>query len=145
MAAGQRSNTAPTGACFDFRFDRSFVLPARLLGVRRHNSEVRVTDRDLHVRFGPWSLTSPLENIADVRITGPYSWPKVIGPPRLSMRDRGVTFATNAQQGLCICFVEPVPAITPFRWPGHTALTVTVASVPRLASLLMSSGGALVP
>ena len=63
-----------------------------------------------------------------IRLAAPMSFGiKVLGPPHLSFTDRGVTFATNRDLGLCIRFHEPVPAIAPFGLLRHPGATVTVA------------------
>jgi hypothetical protein len=38
----------------------------------------------------------------------------VAGPARLSLADRGLTFATTTRTGLCITFRSPVPGIDPW-------------------------------
>jgi hypothetical protein len=90
----------------------------------------------LRVAFGPWEVVTPLTNVADAEVTGPYFWLKVIGPAHLSMRDRGLTFATNDRQGVCIRFREPVPGALPLPWLRHPALTITVEDAERLAEVL---------
>jgi hypothetical protein len=110
-----------------FRFDPRFYAPAAAVGVLPQTTYVEVDGAHLHVRFGPWSLDTPIDNIDVAETTGEYSLLKVIGPPHLSLRDRGVTFATNRDTGLCIRFHEPVPALAPFGWLRHPAATVTVA------------------
>jgi len=76
--------------------------------------------------------------VASVAITGPYQLLKVAGPARLSVRDRGITLATNAHQGVCIGFHEPVRAIDPVGAIRHPAVTVTVHDV---AGLVLALGG----
>jgi hypothetical protein len=66
-----------------------------------------------------------------VEITGPYSAVMTIGAPHLSLADRGLTFASNADRGVCIRFAEPVRGIEALGIIRHPALTVTVdASSP---------------
>src|SRR6056297_3357043 len=91
-------------ATFDFRFHPAFRLVALPLGVREATAAVTVADGDLDARFGPWRVTTPLANIESARVTGPYVWPKVIGPAHLSLADRGLTFATNPDRGVCLSF-----------------------------------------
>jgi hypothetical protein len=110
-----------------FAFDRLFLGPAAVVGVLPMTSHVEVDAEALHIRFGPWSLRTPIDNVAHAETTGPYHLLKVLGPPHLSLRDGGVTFATNRTVGLCIGFHEPVPAIAPFGLLAHAAATVTVA------------------
>ena len=73
-------------------------------------------------------------------VTGPCSWPKVIGPAHLSLPDRGLTFATNPERGVCITFDAPVPGLDPFGALRHPDLTVTVERPAELADLLDPSG-----
>jgi hypothetical protein len=109
---------------FPFAFDRRFVAPLRVLGVRPETSGVFVSDDSLRVVFGPWKIQTPLTNVADVAISGGLRWFRVVGP-RLSLADRGVTFGTSAEQGACILLHEPVPALLGERLP-HPGITVTV-------------------
>lgn len=110
-----------------FRFDPRFYGPAAAVGVLPMTSYVEVDGEHLHVRFGPWSLDTPIGNIDTAETSGPYALLKVLGPPHLSLRDRGVTFATNRDTGLCIRFHDPVPSLAPFGLLRHPAMTVTVA------------------
>ena len=109
-----------------FAFDPVFMVPAAAVGVLPMTSYVEVDGEQLQVRFGPWSLRTPIENVADAETTGPYHLLRVIGPPHLGWRDRSVTFATNRKVGLRLRFHEPVPALAPFRWLRHPSATVTV-------------------
>src|SRR3954449_4765063 len=79
-------------------------------GVSPTTARVRLDESQLEVRFGPWTLRTAVTNIADVSITGPYSFVKTAGPAHLSFSDRGVTFATNGERGLCIRFRDPARA-----------------------------------
>lgn len=119
-----------------FRFHPLFRLPAAVVGVRPSNAAVVVEDDRLVVRFGRWTVETPLSNVVSARVTGPYAWPKVIGPPHLSLADRGLTFATNPDEGVCICFAEPVRGIDPLGRIRHPGLTVTVDEPAALAELL---------
>jgi hypothetical protein len=117
---------------FGFVFEPAFVVPAAAVGVTPWTTSVAVSAKDFVVRFGPWTLRTNRDNIAGVCDTGPYQLWKVIGPPRLSFADRGVTFATNHRRGVCVRFHRPVPAITPFGLIRHPGATVTVADVDGL-------------
>jgi hypothetical protein len=121
---------------FDFAFDPAFRLMSAPFGVRPGRARVEVDPTWFRAVFGPWSVTTPRGNVAGACATGPYATPKVMGPARLSLRDRGLTFATNARAGACVRFHEPVAGITPFGWVRHPALTVTVADVAGLVALL---------
>jgi hypothetical protein len=122
---------------FGFAFEPLLVPAALAFGVTPATAWVSVTDGGtLDVRFGPWSLRTPVANIASWGETGPYRLVKVAGPPHLSFADGGVTFATTRRGGLCIRFHDPVPAIAPFGLLAHPAATVTVRSPAQLASAL---------
>jgi hypothetical protein len=121
---------------FRFRFAPAFAAASALVGVRPAKAWVTVTPERFVAHFGPWSLDTPLANVASARVTGPYFVPKVIGPPHLSFGDRGLTFGTNPDTGTCVSFHEPVPGIDPFGVLRHPALTVTVEDPEALAGLL---------
>ncbi|WP_082683085.1 hypothetical protein [Mycobacterium sp. GA-1285] len=80
----------------------------------------------LTARFGPWQIQTALTNIADASITGPYTFVKTAGPAHLSLADRGLTFATNGDRGVCLAMVEPIRGIDPFGLLQHPNLTLTV-------------------
>lgn len=125
---------APAPARFPFAFNPRFRAVALPFGIVPGRAWVEVAGDRLRARFGLARIDTPLANITCVEITGPYSWPKVVGGPRLSFADGGITFATNARQGVCVCFATPVRAGLPgLRHPG---LTVTVADTEGLATLL---------
>ncbi|MGK2950060.1 MAG: hypothetical protein ACSLFP_15925 [Acidimicrobiales bacterium] len=119
-----------------FLFEPLLLPAAAAFGITPWTTWVDVGTDDLEVRFGPWSLRTPLDNVAGATVTGPYRFFKVAGPPHLSFSDRGVTFATNRQQGACIQLHEPVPAIAPRGMLRHPAVTVTVADPVALANHL---------
>lgn len=123
-------------ATFPFAIDPALTPIGRLAGVVTTRTNVQVDDEALTAHFGIWSMRVPLTNIAGTTVTGPYKRWRVMGGPRLSLADRGVTFATTAERGLCIRFVEPMPAPWPGGLPTVTALTVTVADPEGLADLL---------
>ncbi len=97
---------------------------------------MRVGERELEARYGRWCVLTPLANLACVRVTGPYRFLKTAGPPRLGVTDRGLTFASNAQEGVEIAFVDPVRGIEPWGLLRHPELTVTVADPAALAALI---------
>ena len=78
--------------------------------------------------------------IPKAEITGPYSLLKTIGPARLSVSDRGLTFATNSRRGVCLRFVRPVPGIDPLGKIKHPNLTVTVWDCAGLLAALDIAG-----
>lgn len=111
---------------FAFRFDPRYRRAGRPLGVTPDSARVTVDDDGFEARFGPWTVRTDLTNIASTEITGPYAVAKTIGPAHLSFADRGLTFATNAERGVCIEFAEPVTGMDPFGVLRHPGLTVTV-------------------
>lgn len=121
---------------FEFRFDPLFRLASMPFGVTPDHARVEVDDDRFVAVFGRWRVDTELQNVIAAEVTGPYWRPKVIGPARLSLRDGGLTFATNADQGVCIQFDEPVSGLLPVPWVRHPALTVTVAEPAVLATLL---------
>lgn len=121
---------------FRFHFTTPYRVVAALFGVTPHTTMVEVTDEELNVRFGPWVLQTPIDNIIGCRSTGPFSYAKTAGPAHLSLADHGLTCATNGERGLCVRFAEPVPCIDPFGRIRHPAVTVTVERVDDLRQLL---------
>ena len=117
-----------------FAFDPLFRVAAFPFGIRPGTCQVELVGSHINAVFGPWTVSTPLANIERAEVTGPYGWPKVIGPPHLSLPDRGLTFATNATGGVCLTFREPVAGIEPFGWIRHRGLTVTVDDPERLVA-----------
>ena len=101
-------------------------------------TSVTVERGELRAKFGPWRVRTPLTNVAGTEVSGPYSFVKTAGPAHLSFTDRGVTFATNGERGLCIRFHEPVRAMDPTGRLRHPGLTVTVEDIDGLAAALAS-------
>jgi hypothetical protein len=114
------------GLSFPFEFRRPIGLAARLAGARPTNG-VELSAGRLTIRYGPWTLRTDLRNVVDAEVTGPYDWYKVAGPPHLSFADRGITFATNSDEGVCLRFRYAVPAALPTGLLRHPGATVTVA------------------
>ena len=123
---------------FGFVFARSYQVFARVFGITPETAWVEVGDRTLEVRFGVWRLSTPLANVTDAAVTGPYAFWKTAGPARLAITDRGLTFATNGKSGVLISFRTPVRGLEPLGAIRHPELTVTVVEVDRLAKLLRS-------
>jgi hypothetical protein len=120
---------------FEFRFDYPLAAPLAALGIVPRTSHVDVGDGELRVRFGPWALRTPIDNVVETDITGPYRWWTVTGV-RFSLADRGITFGSNAHRGLCLGFAEAVPAVLPGRLRRHRAVTVTVADPAALETAI---------
>jgi hypothetical protein len=124
---------------FDFEFSPAYRVAGLPFGVTPRTAFVEVGDGpsgELRVRFGPWSLRTPLSNVASVQRTGPFSFPKTAGPAHLSFADRGVTFATNGEAGACVLFHEPVKVLDPTGRLRHPGATMTVRDVEGLRQLL---------
>lgn len=128
-------------ARFPFRFASSYRGPAGLFGVTPENAWVELDETQLRARFGRWHVTTPLENISSVAVTGPYAFLKTAGPARLAITDRGLTFATNGERGVLISFRSPVRGLAPWGFLRHPELTVTVEDVDGLAGALRERAG----
>ncbi len=124
---------------FALRRDEPLATASRLFGITGRTAYVDVDDDRLEIRFGPWLLTTPMDNVERAEPSGPFAWWKVIGPPHLSLKDRGVTFATSTQGGVCLRFREPVPAIDPRGIVRHPGVTVTVEDPDDLVRFVNSS------
>ena len=126
---------------FEFVFDAGTAGRAwlRAIGVRPDNSWVEVADGKLSAKFGHWRIRTPLSNVAEAHVAGPYTELRAIGL-RLSLSDHGLTFGTNAHRGVCIHFRKPLRTITliPYRHPN---LTVTVERPDDLAAELRAGAG----
>jgi hypothetical protein len=121
---------------FRFEFDAWHRRVSRLFGVSERSAVVTLHDAEFEASFGPWRVSTPYGNIDEVEVTGPYQLVKTIGPPRLSLADRGLTFASNSQAGVCLSFRDPVPGVEPTGRLRHPNLTVTVADPAGLAAAL---------
>lgn len=127
---------SPTPAVdhFSFQFEPLLLPLALSAGVFPTMTGIDVGD-DVRIRFGLWGMSFPRASVAGVEETGPYQLHKVAGPPRLSMADRGVTFATSRERGLCISLARPHRG--PFPLLRHPAVTVTVKAPDALAEALL--------
>jgi len=127
---------------FAFRRDPVLAWASLPLGVTQANAFVDVDDDRLLIRFGPWTLTTPMSNVIGADRTGPYRWWKVGGPPRVSFRDFGITFATTAAGGVCLRFRESVPGVLPVVSLRHPAATVTVEDPEELVRFVEHTASA---
>ena len=119
---------------FPYRFDRRFTPLWLSAGALPRRDGVTLTDDGRFVAtFGLLRVDTPLENIADSHVAGPYRWWTAVGP-RLSLADDGLTFGTNARAGLCVHFRDKIKRVIGFR--DHSALTVTVAAPEALDAAL---------
>jgi hypothetical protein len=124
---------------FEFAFAPSYTRIASAFGVKPVTASIEVDEATFDARFGRWRVRTPLFNIADAEVTGPYRFFKTAGPARLAVTDRGLTFATNGRRGVRLAFKESVPGLDPFGLIRHPELTVTVADVDRLVAVLKRS------
>jgi hypothetical protein len=121
---------------FDFAFAPAYRRLAWGFLVTPATAWVEVGDEAFEAHFGPWRVRTPLTNIADASVTGPYAFWKTAGPARLAITDRGLTFATNGERGTLILFETPVRGLDPLGILRHPELTVTVTDVDGLTDLL---------
>lgn len=121
---------------FVFRFDPAYRRLAAVFGVTPARTALTVGPSALRVRFGPWRVSTPLTNIVEATVTGPYAFVRTAGPARLSLSDRGLTLATNGERGVCLTFREPIRGMEPTGLLRHPNLTVTVADCDGLVALL---------
>jgi hypothetical protein len=121
---------------FPFRFDPAYRVLARPFGVTPERAWVELGEEGLEARFGRWRVRTPVSNVAAAEATGPYSFFKTAGPARLAVTDRGLTFASNGERGVCITFHSPVRGIDRPGRIHHPELTVTVLDVDGLIAAL---------
>jgi hypothetical protein len=121
---------------FPFRFAAAYRPPALALGITPMTAYVDVSENELAVRFGLWRLSTPLSNLAGTERTGGFGYLKTAGPPHYSFADRGVTFATNGDDALCVRFHEPVRLLDPTGRIRHPGATFTVAEPAMLQEAL---------
>jgi hypothetical protein len=126
----------PDGMRFPFRFARSYRPLALALGITPATAYVEVADGHLRVRYGLWWLETPLANVVSTERTGGFTWLKTVGPPHLSLADRGVSFTTNGDDALCVRFHEPVKVLDPTGRLRHPAATLSVADPAALDAAL---------
>jgi hypothetical protein len=130
---------------FPFEFHPLLVPAAAVFGVTPSRAFALIDEHTLTIRFGRWVLQTALSNVQSITPSGPYAWWKVAGPPHLSIADRGITFATTTQQGLCVMFHEPVTALLPVPVLRHPAATITLASPKAFTDTVASRTGHPVP
>jgi len=128
----------PEAQRFDFRFQTLYLPMLAAVGVTPATAHVVVTDERLVARFGPWLCSTSLSNIVDVCRTGPYVAVKAIGA-RMSLADRGLTFGTTTEAGVCITFDKPVTGLDPLGVLRHPGLTVTLEDVDGFVAAITAS------
>lgn len=125
---------------FIFEFEPRYKAVLALVGVTPGTATVTLDDERVVARFGPWSCETPMSNVRDVCVTGPYHGFRAIGA-RGSFADRGLTFGSTTAGGVCVLFRDPVRGLDPFGLMHHPGLTVTVADRERFASSLRRRAG----
>jgi hypothetical protein len=110
---------------FGFDFEPAYRPFLAAFGITPARSWVELNDDELVVRFGSWGLRTPVPNLRDVCVTGPYLAVKAIGL-RMSWADRGITFGTTRNRGACVLFREPVEGEGVYVKFHHPGATVTV-------------------
>ncbi len=124
---------------FEFAFEPRYRWMLRVLAVTPETTLVTVNDDEFRVRFGGWKLSTPLSNCTGTCLTEGYRWFKAIGA-RGSFADRGVTFGTTTDRGVCVMFDEPVAALVPGNLLKHPGCTVTVEDCEGLRDALERRG-----
>jgi|SRR5215212_6242108 hypothetical protein len=120
----------------EFAIDPRYARVLRLFGVRPGRAWIELDAGRLRVRFGFWRLETSVANVDRVRLTGPYdSALRAIGP-HISLKDRGISFGTNTDQGVCVLFRRPVPGRETLGLVHHPGLTVTPVAPHRFAEAL---------
>jgi hypothetical protein len=122
----------------EFAFDPRYRRILSGLGIRPNVAWARV-GADLEVRFGRWHVITSVRNVSTAAVAGPYVPARVIGP-HLSLQDKGVTFGTNSQQGVCLTFAEPVVGLDPWGWLRHPNMTVTLANPDEVVEVFRRRG-----
>lgn len=129
---------------FELAFDARYRLPLAALGVTPTTAHVTVAPDRLLACFGPWVVRTTPANVQEVCLTGPYRGYRAIGP-RMSMVDRGLTFGSSLERGVCLLFREPVRGFDPFGRLRHPGLTVTVARPEAFAGAVRRCAGLAEP
>ena len=134
--AGGADTATEAVRSFDFAFAPSYALAARPFGITPRTTTVEVGPRWLYVRYGPWRLADPADNIASAEVTGGFTFVKTAGPPHLSFSDRGVSLTTNGDSALCLPSASPCRAIDPTATITHPGATLSVSDLEGLAEAL---------
>jgi hypothetical protein len=123
---------------FPLAFDRRFAPVLAAVGVVPRTAWLSVGPHQLAARFGPWRFSTAMSNVREVCVTRQYRWYTAIGP-RMSFKDRGLSFGTNLNAGVCVLLYEPVAGLVPFGLVKHPGFTATVADVERCADAIRSA------
>lgn len=118
---------------FPYDCDPRFRAVWGLAGVRPGEDGVTIDDETFRATYGRFSLETPIENVTGGHVSEGYRWWTAVGI-RLSLRDDGLTFGTNARRGVCVHFDDKVRRVIGLR--HHSALTVTVADCDALVEAI---------
>jgi hypothetical protein len=119
---------------FGYAIDKRYLPVLLPFLLRPGRDGVTLTDEgELMATFGIFKIATHLSNVTGAHITRNYRWWTAFGV-RMSRVDDGLTFGTNHDGGVCIHFAKKVPS--PLRRSGHSALTVTVADLEALTTVL---------
>lgn len=111
----------------EFAFTPAYRAAGLVFGVTPRTAWVEVGPDGLRVRYGPWRLSTTLDNLREATVTGGFAFLKTAGPPHLSFADRGISFTTNGRAALCLAFDRPVRGIEPTGRLAHPGATLSVA------------------
>ena len=129
----------------DFAIDPRYARVLRLFGVRPGRAWIELDAERLRVRFGFWRFETPVANVDCVRLTGPYgSALRAIGP-HISLKDRGISFGTNTDLGVCVLFRRPIRGRESLGLVRHPGLTVTPVAPRAFADALEAARDATAP
>ena len=113
-------------------------LPLRALRPRTDRASLTIgEDNSVVVRFGPFSVSTDFNNICEASVTGPYTWWRIAGGPRISLKDHGLTLATTTNAGVCLRFSQPIAPVVR-GLPRHPGLTATVVDPQSLVDYIES-------
>jgi hypothetical protein len=124
---------------FGFAIDPRYARVLRVFGVRPGRAWIGIDGERLRLRFGLWRFDTALANVESAGVTGPYrSALRAIGP-HMSLVDRGISFCTNTEQGVCVLFREPVRSRATAGLVRHPGLTVTPVDPAGFARELLTA------
>lgn len=136
-----RGVRAPAHRHFRFAFPFPAALAALAVGATPLTSGVELAGGVLEVRYGPWSVRTPVDNVAGAEVTEPAAWDAWVGAPRLSLPDRGAVFASAPRRRARLRFHHPVGALVPWGVLRHPSLEVTVEDPDALVEALQAQAG----
>ncbi|GIG56695.1 hypothetical protein Lfu02_10670 [Longispora fulva] len=126
-----RAERRPVADGFGFAFDPRWRLALAVAGVRPGTCAVTVGEF-LRIRFGPWWLETPIDNVLDAApVAVPAGWAGV--GARAADEDTAL-FGTGPTRGASIRFVHPAAGNLPFGGLTHARTIVTVARVDELVA-----------